>query len=116
MDEPETLGTLNIAVREQLDNLVLVVNCNLQRLDGPVRGNGKVIQELERSFLGAGWNVTKVIWGSEWDALLERDPKGILVDRMNKALDGDYQMYSVLPGDEVRQHWVKDNPELEKFR
>ncbi len=115
MDEPETLGTLNIAVREQLDNLVLVVNCNLQRLDGPVRGNGKVIQELERSFLGAGWNVTKVIWGSEWDALLERDNKGILVDRMNKALDGDYQMYSVLPGDEVRQHWVKDNPELEEL-
>lgn len=115
MDEPETLGTLNIAVRERLDNLVLVVNCNLQRLDGPVRGNGKVIQELERSFLGAGWNVTKVIWGSEWDALLERDQKGILVDRMNKALDGDYQMYSVLPGDEVRQHWIKDNPELEKL-
>ncbi len=115
MDEPETLGTLNIAVREELDNLVLVVNCNLQRLDGPVRGNGKVIQELERSFLGAGWNVTKVIWGSEWDALLERDQKGILVDRMNKALDGDYQLYSVLPGDEVRRHWVKDNPELEQL-
>ena len=113
MDEPETLGTLNIAVREQLDNLILVVNCNLQRLDGPVRGNGKIIQELERSFLGAGWNVTKVIWGSEWDALLERDRKGILVDRMEKALDGDYQMYSVLPGDKVRAHWVKDNPELE---
>ena len=113
MDEPETLGTLNIAVREQLDNLVLIVNCNLQRLDGPVRGNGKVIQELERSFLGAGWNVTKVIWGSEWDALLERDKKGILVDRMNKALDGDYQMYSVLPGKEVREHWVQENPELD---
>ena len=111
MDEPETLGTLNIAVREQLDNLVLVVNCNLQRLDGPVRGNGKIIQELERTFLGAGWNVTKVIWGSEWDALLQRDSKGILVDRMNRALDGDYQMYSVLPGDQVREHWVKDNPE-----
>lgn len=112
MDEPETLGTLSIAVREQLDNLVLVVNCNLQRLDGPVRGNGKIIQELERNFLGAGWNVTKVIWGSEWDALLERDHKGILVERMEKALDGDYQMYSVLPGDQVREHWVKDNPEL----
>ncbi|MFP2995354.1 pyruvate dehydrogenase (acetyl-transferring), homodimeric type [Spongiivirga sp. MCCC 1A20706] len=113
MDEPETLGTLNIAVREQLDNLVLVVNCNLQRLDGPVRGNGKVIQELESTFLGAGWNVTKVIWGSEWDALLERDHNGILTERMNQALDGDYQMYSVLPGDQVRAHWVKDNPELE---
>lgn len=115
MDEPETLGTLNIAVREQLDNLILVVNCNLQRLDGPVRGNGKIIQELERSFLGAGWNVTKVIWGSEWDALLDRDTKGILADRMEKALDGDYQMYSVLPGDQVREHWVKDNPELEEL-
>ena len=115
MDEPETLGTLNIAVREQLDNLVLVVNCNLQRLDGPVRGNGKIIQELERTFLGAGWNVTKVIWGSEWDALLERDKDGILVDRMNKALDGDYQMYSVLSGDKVRAHWIKDNPELEQL-
>lgn len=113
MDEPETLGTLNIAAREQLDNLVLIVNCNLQRLDGPVRGNGKIIQELEASFLGAGWNVTKVIWGSEWDALLERDKDGILVDRMDKALDGDYQLYSVLPGDKVREHWVKDNPALE---
>lgn len=112
MDEPETLGTLNIAVREQLDNLILVVNCNLQRLDGPVRGNGKIIQELERSFLGAGWNVTKVIWGSEWDSLLERDSEGILVGRMEKALDGDYQRYSVLPGEEVREHWVKDNPAL----
>jgi len=115
MDEPETLGTLNIAVREQLDNLILVVNCNLQRLDGPVRGNGKIIQELERSFLGAGWNVTKVIWGSEWDALLERDHKGILVDRMEQALDGDYQMYSVLDGEKVREHWVKDNAELEEM-
>ncbi len=115
MDEPETLGTLNIAVREQLDNLILIVNCNLQRLDGPVRGNGKIIQELERSFLGAGWNVTKVIWGSEWDALLDRDNKGILADRMEQALDGDYQMYSVLPGDQVREHWVKDNPELEEL-
>jgi len=115
MDEPETLGTLNIAVREQLDNLVLVVNCNLQRLDGPVRGNGKIIQELERSFLGAGWNVTKVIWGSEWDSLLERDKDGILVKRMNEALDGDYQMYSVLSGEKVRAHWVQGNPELEKL-
>ncbi len=115
MDEPETLGTLNIAVREQLDNLILVVNCNLQRLDGPVRGNGKIIQELERSFLGAGWNVTKVIWGSEWDSLLERDHNGVLVQRMNKALDGDYQMYSVLPGDQVRDHWIKDNPELKEM-
>ncbi len=115
MDEPETLGTLNIAAREQLDNFVLVVNCNLQRLDGPVRGNGKIIQELERSFIGAGWNVTKVIWGSEWDALLARDKDGILVDRMERALDGDYQLYSVLPGDKVREHWVEGSPELEKL-
>ncbi|MEM6801045.1 MAG: pyruvate dehydrogenase (acetyl-transferring), homodimeric type [Bacteroidota bacterium] len=115
MDEPETLGTLNIALREELDNLILIVNCNLQRLDGPVRGNGKIIQELERNFLGAGWNVTKVIWGSEWDSLLERDHKGILVKRMEEALDGDYQMYSVLPGDKVREHWVRDNPELEEM-
>jgi len=115
MDEPEILGTINIAAREQLDNLTFVVNCNLQRLDGPVRGNGKIIQELERSFLGSGWNVNKVIWGSEWDSIIARDKDGILVDRMNEALDGDYQMYSVLTGDEVRAHWIKDHPELENL-
>ncbi len=113
MDEPEILGTINIAAREQLDNLTFVVNCNLQRLDGPVRGNGKIIQELERSFLGSGWDVNKVIWGGEWDSILLRDKDGILVERMNKALDGDYQLYSVLSGEEVRAHWVKDNPDLE---
>ena len=112
MDEPEIIGTINIAAREELDNLIFVVNCNLQRLDGPVRGNGKIIQELERIFLGAGWNVIKVIWGSEWDALLARDHDGILVKRMDEVLDGDYQRYSVLDGDKVRKHWVQGNPEL----
>ena len=112
MDEPEIIGTINIAAREKLDNVIFVVNCNLQRLDGPVRGNGKVIQEFERLFLGAGWNVIKVIWGSEWDALLARDDKGILVKRMDEVLDGDYQRYSVLDGDLVRKHWIQGNPEL----
>ena len=111
-DEPEVLGTIGIAAREKLDNLVLVVNCNLQRLDGPVRGNGKIIQELERVFLGAGWNVIKVIWGSPWDAIFARDTNGVLLRRMERAVDGDYQRYSVLPGDQVREHWVKDDPEL----
>ncbi|MGM9508852.1 pyruvate dehydrogenase (acetyl-transferring), homodimeric type [Larkinella sp. GY13] len=112
MDEPEIVGTINIAARERLDNLIFVVNCNLQRLDGPVRGNGKIIQELERLFLGAGWNVIKVIWSGEWDALLARDHKGYLVKRMEEVLDGDYQRYSVLEGDKVRSHWVGENQEL----
>ncbi len=111
-DEPEVLGTIGIAAREGLDNLVLAINCNLQRLDGPVRGNGKVIQELERSFRGAGWNVIKVVWGGEWDALFERDTSGALLARMEEAVDGDYQMYSVLDGRAVREHWVRDSPEL----
>lgn len=112
-DEPEVLGTINIAAREKLDNLVLVINCNLQRLDGPVRGNGKIIQELERSFRGADWNVLKVIWGSGWDGLLARDDKGILRERMEEAVDGDYQYYSVSKGDTQREHWVENSPELE---
>ena len=111
-DEPEVLGTINIAAREQLDNVVLVVNCNLQRLDGPVRGNGKIIQELERAFRGADWHVVKVIWGSGWDVLLERDVDGILQARMEQAVDGDYQMYTVSSGDAVREHWVEDNEAL----
>lgn len=111
-DEPEVLGTINIAAREKLDNLVLVVNCNLQRLDGPVRGNSKIIQELESVFRGAHWNVLKVIWGSVWDELLARDVNGVLQQRMDAAVDGDYQMYSVLPGDQVRAHWVQGDPEL----
>ena len=114
-DEPEVLGTISIAAREKLDNLILVVNCNLQRLDGPVRGNGKIIQELERRFRGADWNVIKVIWGSGWDGLLAQDHAGILRKRMEEAVDGDYQYYSVLPGDRQREHWVVNNPELERL-
>ncbi len=114
-DEPEVLGTINMASRERLDNLILVVNCNLQRLDGPVRGNGKIIQELERSFRGADWEVIKVIWGSGWDGLLAADRNGVLERRMNECLDGDYQRYSVLPGDRQREHWVEGNPELERM-
>jgi pyruvate dehydrogenase E1 component len=111
-DEPEVLGTINIAAREQLDNLVLVVNCNLQRLDGPVRGNGKIIQELERSFRGAGWDVIKVIWSGEWDPLFAIDRDGVLQARMERAVDGDYQMYSVSSGSEVREHWVGNDARL----
>jgi pyruvate dehydrogenase E1 component len=96
-DEPESLGAITLASRERLDNLIFVVNCNLQRLDGPVRGNGKIIQELEAVFRGAGWNVIKVIWGGVWDALLDRDQSGLLVKRMEEATDGDYQLYSVQP-------------------
>lgn len=114
-DEPEVLGTINIAAREKLDNLVLVINCNLQRLDGPVRGNGKIIQELERSFRGADWNVLKVIWGSGWDGLLAQDNEGILRQRMEEAVDGDYQYYSVSKGDIQREHWVENSPELEQM-
>jgi len=112
-DEPEVLGTINIAAREKLDNLILVVNCNLQRLDGPVRGNGKIIQELEASFRGADWNVIKVIWGGGWDKLLAMDHNGTLRRRMEQCVDGDYQRYSVLPGNRQREHWVHGDPELE---
>ena len=114
-DEPEVLGTIAIAAREKLDNLVLVINCNLQRLDGPVRGNGKIIQELERSFRGADWDVLKVIWGSGWDALLAADDRGILRHRMEECVDGDYQRYSIMPGDAQREHWVQGDPELERM-
>ncbi len=111
-DEPESTGALSLASRENLDNLVWVVNCNLQRLDGPVRGNGKIIQELESLFRGAGWNVIKVIWGSDWDPLLEADTRGLLVERMEKAVDGDYQKYSVAPGSYTRKHFFGTHPEL----
>ena len=114
-DEPEVLGTVNLASRENLDNLVLVVNCNLQRLDGPVRGNGKIIQELERSFRGADWNVIKVIWGGGWDGLLAQDSEGVLRQRMEDAVDGDYQWYSVSPGNIQREHWVDNNPVLARM-
>ncbi len=111
-DEPESLGALGVASREHLDNLTWVVNCNLQRLDGPVRGNGKIIQELERIFRGAGWNVIKVIWGSDWDPLLAADTKGLLLKRMEEAVDGDYQKYSVSPGSYTRKHFFGKYPEL----
>ncbi len=111
-DEPESLGALTLAAREHLDNLVFVVNCNLQRLDGPVRGNGKIIQELEAAFRGAGWNVNKVIWGSEWDALLARDTDGLLVRRMQEVVDGQYQKYIVEPGDYMRRDFFGKYPEL----
>ena len=111
-DEPETLGALTLASRESLDNLVWVVNCNLQRLDGPVRGNGKIIQELESAFRGAGWNVIKVIWGSAWDALLAADKTGLLLKRMEEAVDGDYQKYSVEHGSYIRKHFFGKYPEL----
>src|ERR1035437_4937755 len=112
MDEPESMGALTMPVREKLDNLIFVVNCNLQRLDGPVRGNGKIIQELEAAFLGAGWNVIKVIWGSDWDDLLARDKSGLLLRRMEEAVDGDYQKYSVEPGSYTRRHFFGKFPEL----
>jgi pyruvate dehydrogenase E1 component len=111
-DEPETLGAISLAAREKLDNLVFVINCNLQRLDGPVRGNGKIIQELEGVFRGAGWNVIKVIWGEDWDPLLARDEKGLLVQRMNEVVDGQYQKYVVMPGGYIREHFFGTSPEL----
>jgi pyruvate dehydrogenase E1 component len=111
-DEPETLGAISLAAREKLENLIWVINCNLQRLDGPVRGNGKIIQELETLFRGAGWNVIKVIWGGEWDALLDADEKGELMRRMNEVVDGQYQKYSVSDGDYVRKHFFGTSPEL----
>ncbi|HSM14910.1 MAG TPA: pyruvate dehydrogenase (acetyl-transferring), homodimeric type [Thermoanaerobaculia bacterium] len=111
-DEPEALGALTLASRERLDNLIFVVNCNLQRLDGPVRGNGKIIQELEAAFRGAGWNVIKVIWGESWDPLLARDRDGWLVRVMNETLDGEYQKYSVEGGAYIREHFFGRYPEL----
>ena len=111
-DEPEVLGTINMATRDNLDNLVMVINCNLQRLDGPVRGNGKIIQELESSYRGAGWNVIKVIWGSEWDELFSRDHEGVLQARMDRAVDGDYQFYTVSDGPTVRNHWTEGDAKL----
>ncbi len=114
-DEPETLGALTLASRERLDNLTFVVNCNLQRLDGPVRGNGKIIQELEGAFRGAGWNVIKVIWGSDWDPLLARDTTGLLVKRMGEIVDGEMQKYVVENGAFIRQHFFGKYPELLKL-
>ncbi|MBM7332326.1 pyruvate dehydrogenase (acetyl-transferring), homodimeric type [Alcanivorax marinus] len=115
MDEPESLGALSMAGREQLDNLVFVVNCNLQRLDGPVRGNGKIIQELEGLFRGAGWNVIKVVWGRLWDPLLEKDTEGLLRRRMEEAVDGEYQAYKKEGGAYTREHFFGKYPELKKM-
>jgi pyruvate dehydrogenase E1 component len=112
MDEPESLGAISLAAREKLDNLIFVVNCNLQRLDGPVRGNGKIIQELEAAFRGAGWNVIKVIWGSYWDPLIMRDTKGLLLKRMEEAVDGEYQAFKSHDGAFVRKHFFGKYPEL----
>ena len=112
MDEPESLGAISLAAREGLDNLVFVVNCNLQRLDGPVRGNGKIIQELEAVFRGAGWNAIKIIWGSYWDTLLYQDKKGLLQQRMEEVRDGDYQTYRANSGAYIREHFFGKYPEL----
>ena len=114
MDEPESMGAIGLAGREKLDNLIFVVNCNLQRLDGPVRGNGKIIQELESTFRGAGWNVIKVIWGRHWDPLLARDKSGALRRRMMEAVDGDYQLYKSRSGAFVREHFF-NSPELKEL-
>ena len=115
MDEPESLGALTIAAREKLDNLIFVVNCNLQRLDGPVRGNGKIIQELEGVFRGAGWHVIKVIWGSRWDNLFSQDTTGIMQKRMEECVDGDYQAYKANDGAYVREHFFGQYPELKEM-
>jgi pyruvate dehydrogenase E1 component len=111
-DEPEALGAITLPAREKLDNLIFVINCNLQRLDGPVRGNGQIIQELEAAFRGAGWNVIKVIWGREWDALLARDRDGLLVKRMGEIVDGQYQKYAVESGSYLREHFWGADPRL----
>ncbi len=114
-DEPETLGSISLAGRECLDNLTWVVNCNLQRLDGPVRGNGKIIQELEAVFRGAGWNVIKVIWGSRWDPLLAQDVDGVLLDKMNSTVDGEFQRYATETGAYIRDHFFGPDPRLRRM-
>ena len=115
MDEPESLGAIGLAAREKLDNLIFVINCNLQRLDGPVRGNGKIIQELEGSFRGTGWNVIKVIWGSYWDQLLAKDKTGLLVKRMNECVDGEYQAFKAKGGNYVREKFFGKYSELKEL-
>ncbi len=115
MDEPEATAALSLAAREQLDNLIFVVNCNLQRLDGPVRGNHKVIQELEMTFRGAGWNVIKVVWGRDWDELLARDVDGVLVNKMNSTVDGEFQKYATESGAYIREHFFGPDPRLRKM-
>ena len=112
MDEPESMGAITMPVLEKLDNLIFVINCNLQRLDGPVRGNSKIIQELEAAFGGAGWNVIKVVWGSRWDPLLERDHQGLLRRVMEECVDGEYQNFKAMDGNSVREHFFGKYPEL----
>ena len=114
-DEPESLGAISLAAREHLDNLIFVVNCNLQRLDGPVRGNGQIIQELESVFRGVGWNVIKLIWGGDWDPLLAQDHDGLLVERMGQVVDGEYQKYSVAGGEYIRENFWGVDPRLKKM-
>ena len=114
-DEPESLGALSLAGREGLDNLIFVVNCNLQRLDGPVRGNGKIIQELETVFRGAGWNVIKLIWGSKWDELIAKDKDGVLLNKMNTTVDGEFQKFSVESGAYIRENFFGPDPRLRKM-
>lgn len=111
MDEPESRGGISFASREKLDNLCFVINCNLQRLDGPVMGNGSIIQELEGLFRGAGWNVVKVIWGNNWDSLLAKDTTGKLLQLMNETVDGDYQTFKSKDGAYVREHFFGKYPE-----
>jgi pyruvate dehydrogenase E1 component len=113
-DEPETLGAISLAAREKLDNLIWVINCNLQRLDGPVRGNSQIIQELEASFRGTGWNVIKVIWGSGWDKLIQKDTQGVLLERFEKLIDGESQRYAAFGGPELRKNFF-NTPELQKL-
>jgi len=115
MDEPESTGALHIASREKLDNLIFIINCNLQRLDGPVRGNGSVIREYERIFRGAGWNVIKVLWGSDWDELFARDTSGLLLKRMEECVDGEYQNFKARGGAYVRKEFFGKYPELLKL-
>lgn len=115
MDEPESLGAITLASREHLENLVWVVNCNLQRLDGPVRGNGSIVQELEAAFRGAGWNVIKVLWGSDWDPIIDGDSEGHLIEAMNNTVDGQWQRYSVEPGSYAREHFFGQHPSLMKL-
>src|SRR4029453_8895172 len=114
-DEPESTNGLSIAARESLENLIFVVNCNLQRLDGPVRGNGKIIQELESAFRGAGWNVIKVIWGREWDDLLARDVDGLLFQKISETRDGEFQKFSVAGGAYIREPFFGPDPRLKKL-
>jgi uracil phosphoribosyltransferase len=115
MDEPESQGAIALAVREKLDNLVFVINCNLQRLDGPVRGNSKIVQELEGNFRGAGWNVIKVLWGGGWDELLAKDHKGLLRKRMEECIDGEYQNFKAKGGGYIREQFFGKYPELKEM-